>query len=385
MKKHREKTRGAWKKWLFPLVFACIGAVCGLLIARSIDRYLPDGLGPAQFLLFYALLLLGLFLVLFLQTILHEAGHLVFGLATGYRFSSFRVASFMVIRLDGTLRLKRLSLAGTGGQCLLEPPELVDGKMPFVLYNLGGSMLNLLSALVCLGLYGLTRSLSWLPLFFLMGALIGAVFALMNGIPLRLGAVDNDGYNAWSMSRNPQALGAFWVQMKANALTAQGVRLKDMPADWFQVPDEAGMKNSMIAVQGVFACNRLMDSHQFPEARDLIQRMLAMDSAIVGVHRSLLRCDLLTCQLLLGASKEELAPMRTREQEKFMKTMKNFPAVLRTEYIWALLAEQDEARAGQIKAHFDAVGRTYPYPSDWAGEQELMELAGGKARQEELV
>lgn len=44
MKKHREKTRGAWKKWLFPLVFACIGAVCGLLIARSIDRYLPDGL-----------------------------------------------------------------------------------------------------------------------------------------------------------------------------------------------------------------------------------------------------------------------------------------------------------------------------------------------------
>ena len=77
--------------------------------------------------------------------------------------------------------------------------------------------------------------------------------------------------------------------------------------------------------------------------------------------------------------------MRTREQEKFMKTMKNFPAVLRTEYIWALLAEQDEARAGQIKARFDAVGRTYPYPSDWAGEQELMELAAGKARQEELV
>lgn len=385
MKQPKRKKRGAWKKWLFPLVFACVGALCGLLIARSVDRSLPDGLGPAHFLLSYGLLLLGLLLVLFLQTILHEAGHLVFGLATGYRFSSFRVASLMVIRLDGKLRLKRLSLAGTGGQCLLEPPELVDGKMPFVLYNLGGSILNLLSAFACLGLYWLTRSLSWLPLFFLMGALIGAVFALMNGIPLRLGAVDNDGYNAWSMRRNPQALSAFWVQMKANALTAQGVRLKDMPEDWFQVPDEAGMKNSMIAVLGVFACNRLVDAHRFPEARDLIQKVLAMDSAIVGVHRSLLRCDLITCRLLLGTSKKELDPMRTKEQEKFMKTMKNFPAVLRTEYIWALLAEQDVAKAGKIKARFEAVGRTYPYPSDWAGEQELMDLAEGKARQEELI
>ena len=37
----------------------------------------------------------------------------------------------------------------------MSPPELVDGKMPYVLYNLGGSFLNLIFAAIFLVL-GLT-------------------------------------------------------------------------------------------------------------------------------------------------------------------------------------------------------------------------------------
>ncbi len=85
----------------------------------------------------YMLTLLGMaaimYLAIFLQIILHEAGHLLFGLLTGYRFSSFRIGSFMWILQDGKIRFKRFSLAGTGGQCLLLPPPMVDGKMPYVL------------------------------------------------------------------------------------------------------------------------------------------------------------------------------------------------------------------------------------------------------------
>ena len=56
-------------------------------------------------------------LAAYLQIVLHEAGHLVCGLMSGYRFVSFRVGSITLFKDgDGKLRFKRFKLAGTGGQ-----------------------------------------------------------------------------------------------------------------------------------------------------------------------------------------------------------------------------------------------------------------------------
>mgnify|MGYP002511242950 CR=1 FL=1 len=224
-----KKKKIPWQGALMLLVFLALGGVCGVMIARCMDALVPPDASPGGSLILFAGMILVFYLLLVLQIVIHEGGHLIFGLLSGYQFSSFRVASFMWVRQEGTLRFKRLSLAGTGGQCLMDPPDMVDGKLPVALYNLGGSILNLLSALLCLGLFFLTRDLAFWPAVFLMSALIGLVYALVNGIPLRLGAVDNDGHNALSLGKDPAALRAFWIQMKMAAMQAQGVRLKDMP------------------------------------------------------------------------------------------------------------------------------------------------------------
>lgn len=385
MANNKKKKKFHWQKWLFTIVFLGVGSVCGYAIASYIDRMATAGQPIGNGLIPFGLMLLGLFAVLFLQIIVHEGGHLVFGLLSGYTFSSFRVGSFMVVKLDGKLRFKRLSLAGTGGQCLMAPPDLVDGKMPFVLYNLGGSLLNLISAALCLLLYLPCRDLPYVPLFLLMGAIVGAAYALMNGIPLRLGAVDNDGYNALSMGKDPAALRAFWLQLKLNALIAQGVRLKDMPGEWFQFPDEAELKNSMTATIGVFACNRMMDAHQFQSARAAMEKLVTADTALIGLHKNLLTNDLLYCELLFENRPERLDRMLTKGQQKFMKAMKTYPSILRTAYAYALLAQKDEKKAEQIKEAFQKIGRSYPYPSDWESEGELMVLAEAKASTQQEV
>ena len=59
----------------------------------------------------------------------------------------------------------------------------------------------------------------------------------------------------------------------------------------------------------------------------------------------------------------------------FMKQMKNFPSVLRTEYIYALLYREDAALAEKYKAKFEKVAKTYPYQTDIQSERALMELA----------
>lgn len=377
MKNTRKKPL-PWRSWLISALFLLMGGFCGSLIARHIFSSEGPGRGPGG-LIAFGLTILGFCAILFLQIIIHEAGHLVFGLLSGYRFSSFRAGSLMVVKTEEKLRLKRLSLAGTGGQCLMDPPELVDGRMPFVLYNLGGSLLNLLSALLFLGLYRLTQGLPYLPLFCLMAAIVGLAYALLNGIPLKLGPVNNDGHNALSMGREPAALFSFWVQLKLSARMAQGQRLRDMPEDWFQVPGEAGMKNSMTAVLGVFACNRLMDTHQFQQARALMEKLLTADTAMVGLYENLMICDLIYCELLFENRRDRLARMLSRGQRKFMKTMKTYPAVLRTQYAWALLAERDEEKAAKLLARFEKIGAAYPYPGEWAGERELIQLVRARA------
>lgn len=118
----------------------------------------------------FIFVIVGIYIVFLLQIIIHEAGHLVFGLLTGYRYSSFRIGSFMWVEENGKIRFKRLSLAGTGGQCLMSPPDMIDGKIPFVLYNLGGSFLNIITGVVFGAAY-LFCNINWyLSAFFLMAS-----------------------------------------------------------------------------------------------------------------------------------------------------------------------------------------------------------------------
>ena len=323
----------------------------------------------------YVLFLLGLYLCMFLQIFIHEAGHLVFGLMTGYRFSSFRLGSFMLLKKDGKLHFKRLSLAGTGGQCLMIPPDWNDGRFPFVLYNLGGVLFNLLSGMLAFALlplfpaYSVPETLLWLF------ALIGLAFALLNGVPLRMGLIDNDGANAVSMGKNTAALRAFYKQFKINESTARGIRLKDMPDEWFYSTAPDALENSMTAALRVCACNRLLDMGRFAQARAAIESCLQDGRAIGGLHRALLTCDLLCCLLLEGAPAQEIERLLTPQQKKIMKSMRRFPSVLRTQYVYALLLEKDAHKADAIRAQFEKCAVRYPYESDIQSERELMARA----------
>ena len=111
----RKRQRGA--KAFAIVLFMAAGAAGGYLIGRSMDASGTSGdpLGTVAWLAAVVVLLTVSYL---LQIVVHEAGHLALGLATGYRFRSFRVGSYMLVEQDGRLHLKRLSIQGTGGQCL---------------------------------------------------------------------------------------------------------------------------------------------------------------------------------------------------------------------------------------------------------------------------
>ena len=359
------------RNYIGVVFFMLMGFFCGITIVRLLgDRFsLP----------FLLLMLLAMYIAIFFHLIVHEAGHLVFGLATGYRFCSFRIFNLMWIAQNGSLSFRRHSLAGTGGQCLMAPPDFENGRIPVFLYNLGGSLMNLIASLLFLLPCLFLSPTSLLHTTCLIFCIVGVFTAAMNGIPLRMGMVDNDGYNAFSLRHNPEAMQAFWLQMKIAEYTTQGLRLKDMPEEWFTLPTNEAMQNSLVAAQGVYVANRLMDIGEYEKASELTSRLLRDEIGMVDMYRHLLTCDYILLELLGEMRQDLLSSLQTPGFTQFVKQMKDNPAVLRTQYALTLLWEKDAQKAEAIYHQFEKRISTYPYAGEIESELELIALVREKA------
>lgn len=354
------------------------GAACGVVLGMALIRAIHVGdlmqRGGVEFAITYGLVIVSLFVAVFVQLIIHEGGHLVFGLASGYRFSSFRVGSLMVLRSDGRLSLKRISVPGTAGQCLLVPPTNLGEPFPCILYNLGGIIANLVGSLVCWLLLPLAEGRPVVTGFLVSMVGLGVVFALTNGIPSEVSGVPNDGWNALHLKDDELARRSFWTQLMVNARLTEGERLKDMPSEWFVVPTDDQMRNTFSAGLGVTAETRLMDQHDFAATERLIDRLTADGAGTPGVFLPTLACDRLFCELLRVGAEADTSVLDDEQVGTAFKQMGNYPSVLRTRYAIALLAQGDVTEAAKVCERFDKVSASYPAPAEVESERELMGL-----------
>ena len=368
-----KKGKKSAKEILSIAAYMLIGGVVGVAVMVLYHRIRPAGGTLPELLLVLGMVLLAYIL----QIPIHEAGHLVFGLLTGYRFVSYRVFNLMWIRQDEKVRFRRMNLAGTAGQCLLGPPEWRE-DLPYVLYNLGGVLFNLLFAALCWALSGLCPPFAaWV---LRMSALCGLYVALANGIPLRMGGIDNDGKNIRSIRRDASAKRAFWLQMTINEHTAAGVRLQDMPEEWFSLPDDEYADNPLVAFVAVERAARLVEQRRFGEAAVLQDRLRA-NPRLPDLFHALLENDRIFCELMSGQRRDILDGLQDKKQTAFWKAMKQNPAVLRTRYALALLDHRDKAEADGYRAAFDKAARSYPSPVETESERELMALAEEKVNE----
>lgn len=375
----KEKKKQTAKGHLISICFyTVLGVILGLAMISFVEWQLPEGIGSSEKAYRICVMLVFLYLSFFIHIVLHETGHLIFGLMSGYQFSSFRIGTHMLMKENGKLVHRKIKIAGTGGQCLMIPPEMVDGKFPVVLYNLGGSIVNLVVAALMITVFVAIDKSSVFALFVFLFIAMGAITGLSNGIPMRTKTVDNDGYNAISLGKSREAMRAFWIQMKTNEQLTKGIRTKDMPEEWFEVPSDDAMKNPMVATIGVYAASRMMDQHRFEEAGKLIDYMLKIETGMVALHRNLLICDQIYLELIGQNRSDRVEALYTKELKKFMKAMKTFPSVIRLEYAYRLLAEHDPESAAKSMAAFEKVAATYPYPNDINTERELMEIVDDK-------
>ena len=366
--------RTANKQRLRKVLAPVLGLLLGAALGYSVPPWLFRVLDHPSLLAIEAaaLALVAVFAVLAftVSTLLHEGGHLLAGLLTGYRFVSFRLFSLMLIRREGRLRFCRYRLAGTAGQCLMAPPAWTERGIPTQLYNWGGVAMNLL---LCAAV--LPRVLSGpqdtAPGAFCLALLaVNAYMALVNGLPLFSG----DGGNAVRLRGDLRAQRAFWQSLTVNALMAEGRAEKDLPPELFSQPEETDLTNPILASSAYAAAEYAFARGRLDEAEEALAALLQNKEAdLHPAQRFLAQNDLLFLRLKrLGAPDAEVEAFgRDKTYIRLKKSMAKHPPVIRTAWAEAVLA-RDDARAAELEADLERVAKTWPYPQEIEAEWALM-------------
>lgn len=153
-----------------------------------------------------------LFAALYLMILIHELGHLIFGLLTGYSFSSFSIFGKTLLRQEGRWRVKKFSLPGAAGQCLMKPPAYRE-DYPFLLYNYGGVLANGIIALLLIHPVFLSHLYLYLRIFLGLLCVLNAVGAWLNGFPKVRRGLPNDGMNARDAGQSTAARQGLYHQI----------------------------------------------------------------------------------------------------------------------------------------------------------------------------
>lgn len=260
------------------LVMAIIGGFFGY--------YLGMGIGRGEISGTVIILTVLSFPVWFVaQIIIHEAGHALFGLLTGYRMVSFRIFSFMwVWQKDGKIVFRRHKIPGTLGQCLMSPPPYNEGKFPFRLYLMGGVLANLIFSLII----GILFTPGSLPATAFV--IIGLFFALTNGIPSGF----NDGATIRMASSSKEQAYLFYLQVEANYLFNLGKTYVDLPESYFDLVPEIPKRTYFNDYQAFLQLGLLFEQKNLVEYEERLEELWDRQDEMIPLYQIELKKTMLT-------------------------------------------------------------------------------------------
>ncbi len=361
------------------LAGACIGLIIIIPVMAIIDGESVTTVARTVFekftlqkVLGIAWILVAVLIAAVLSIIIHEGGHLVAGLLTGYKFVSFRFFNWTLIRKDGRLHWRNFELEGTGGQCLMAPPDKPLEEIDTRWYNAGGVLANVITTLLAIVLIWACDLPDWLDILLGVMALFGVWGALTNGIPMKLGGVANDGYNLLQLEKDQAAKQTFCNVLELNARNQDGETYGQMPKRLFNIPDPIDWKNPMHAAAVLASATRKQAQHQWEESYQQLTEASRHKSEILALYQLELE-NMMTLACIATGRDDEARQHYTDEVAKYVT--RHAPTMSdkqMTTMAVALALEGDRPKAENILGKLETERDKYIHQGDVAMSLDLM-------------
>lgn len=323
------------------ILFVALGMICGIFGGNMIEYLENNGLSsPFSLLFIMAIFIISICVV----PIIHESGHLVMGLITGYDFVSFRIGNFAIVKENNKLKKKKFNVVGTGGQCILsykkvEYPE----EIPYFWYHFGGVFFNFLATAICMGVTIFSKNILinvGLGIF----AAISLVTGIINIIPTKATGIGSDGYNLMIFRKSAIDRIANYKILLLNALQYQGIKLEDMPKEITTFTEEEKSCEFGTALS-IIEANLLMNQHDFKSA-EKIYRSVVENEETYALYQNESKCEMMFCMIMNGCSIEEINKIYDKNIRQYvMMTGKTYIMRKRLMYAYYLIIEKKSRKS----------------------------------------
>jgi len=308
--------------------------------------------------------------------LLHESGHLMGGSITGYSFLSFGVLNMTIVKENGKLVRKNYRIPGTGGACSLSPPDMKNGKYPYMLFISSGLLANFLVSCIFLGLFYHFAGTSdfWARVFLVFGV-VGVYCGVANIIPHKY-ISPSDGYLLFNLGRakNAEMRRGLWSCLRVQGLVASGTRPRDIPVEMFDWVDIDNIGDPFTMETAKKRYEYLLDRQEYDEAGKLVKTLCDNQQETPEVIKMPLYCELLFHELIGECRQEEIDRLYDKNLKEFIKGAHLEVVVQRLMYAYACLVLKDAAKAEEHLELFHKACDMSIQSGAVPGEQELIAL-----------
>lgn len=235
-----------------------------------------------------------------------------------------------------------------------------------------GVFANLLILLLVLPLYLLNLNpfvAEALAIFCLADVLL----ILMNGIPMKIGGISNDGYNLLYLNRNLLSKRAIVLQLRSNALIQNGMRPKGVPAEWFEWRTDIDFKNPLEVSIPLMHASRLIDEMQWEKAYKEFSELYIHKADIMQLYVNEIACELSFCALMTGRI-DQADKLLDAKLIKYIETYKKvISSKLRILCAIALYQDNDKGKAEEIYRSLSANEEKYLLQGEVKSDLAIME------------
>lgn len=353
------------------LLSIILGATIGYVAGKAMSHVAREN--KTSILVIAISLAVGIYIVHYVHMVIHELGHLVAGLLSGYGFISYRIGSFIWVKENGRIRLKRYALPGTAGEAMMMPPVKKQGTYPYLLYSYGGIIANFLVAILAMILFLLLRPNHELVVMFLvLFTLIGFFIGLYNVLPLQFTGTPTDGCTVRAMIEEGTNRDAFYSGLSCLGLLSQGKSWQDIPRSVFFLGNDVDYSNPLCSTLMLHQIQYYYDRLDFKMANKLSLKLGTYYSSLMPSLKLELIGERMFLELVGQNRKEVVEAYYTRSLRNYLTKSQYSLSHKRICMAYEVLYEHNKEKAYEIYSEAMALAEQAPYKGDVFAEVRML-------------
>jgi hypothetical protein len=228
---------------------------------------------------------------------------------------------------------------------------------------MGGVILNASSSIIAIWI-----GLSPLPISFhgrfmlILFAFYGLGFSLLNGIPIHIIRISNDG-EIFQYLKDKSAAKSYYLQMNITQKIKNGLTYKNLKDVILYLEKDADLTNAILGWHKILECYYYMDVRQWEKAINCINKFDSVITKIKKDQRITALSEKLFIKLFIGNGTGEIETLYEETKEMLRSDKADFH-MLRIRFAYDIFMDNSEDNKEKIRREVDELRKSYPYKGE---------------------